>query len=196
MILIIDNYDSFTYNVAQLFQSRGEDVIVKLNDQITLEEIKRMNPNGIILSPGPGIPSEAGICINLVKALHKDYPILGICLGHQVIGEAFGADIVNAGRIQHGKLDHIRHGGQAIFKGINSGFQATRYHSLVIDPNSVTEVLEVLATAISDNKIMAIQHREYAVYGVQFHPESYGTRYGELIADNFIEIMRRREEVR
>ena len=195
MILIIDNYDSFTYNVVQLFQSRGKEVVVRLNDKITVEEIKTMNPEGIILSPGPCTPTEAGICIEVVRELYTDYPILGVCLGHQVIGQAFGSKIVHAGRILHGKIDYIRHDGKAIFEGINSGFQATRYHSLIIEGDALSKDLEVLARAISDDRIMAIRHREYPVYGLQFHPESYGTRYGELLADNFIKIMKRHREV-
>lgn len=195
MILIIDNYDSFTYNVVQLFQSRGEEVLVKLNDSLIIADIRKMNPEAIILSPGPGTPDDAGICLEVVKQLYKEYPIFGVCLGHQVIGQAFDAKVVNAGRIQHGKLDNIRHEGQGIFKGINSGFQASRYHSLIIDETSLTQDLEVLAKAISDDKIMAIRHKKYPVYGVQFHPESFGTRYGEVIADNFINIMRGKKGV-
>ncbi|MBN2897765.1 MAG: aminodeoxychorismate/anthranilate synthase component II [Clostridia bacterium] len=190
MILIIDNYDSFTYNVAQLFQSRGEEVLVRLNDQISIEEIRDLNPEGIILSPGPCTPQESGVCLEVVEKLQNQYPILGICLGHQVIGEVLGAKVVRANNIYHGKLDHIRHMGQGILEGINSGFQATRYHSLVIERGSVPSVLEVMATAISDDEIMAVQHVERPIFGLQFHPESYGTSYGEQIADNFIKIMK------
>jgi anthranilate synthase component 2 len=143
MILIIDNYDSFTYNVVQLFQSRGKEVVVRLNEKITVEEIRTMHPEGIILSPGPCTPIEAGICLEVVRELYTEYPILGICLGHQVIGQAFGSKIVRAGRILHGKTDTIRHDGQALFEGINSGFQATRYHSLIIDGDTLFSIYSV-----------------------------------------------------
>lgn len=195
MILIIDNYDSFTYNLVQLFQSRGAEIQVVLNDQITIEEIRSLNPEGIILSPGPCTPKEAGICIEVVKKLHKEYPIFGVCLGHQVIGEAFGSRVVGAGRILHGKMDHILHQEQSLFENIKTGFKATRYHSLIIEKDSLTPELEVIATAESDGMIMAVRHREYPVYGVQFHPESYATECGKQIADNFINMLKDHKEV-
>jgi len=190
MILIIDNYDSFTYNLVQLFESRGEEVLVKLNDQVSIEEIEKMKPDGIILSPGPCTPNEAGICTEVVKALGENYPILGVCLGHQVIGQAFGGKVVGAGRIIHGKTEAIHHSGQGLFENIMNKFKATRYHSLIIDKQSMPIELAITATGDSDGMIMAIQHREYPIYGLQFHPESYGTDYGKEMADNFIRLMK------
>ena len=190
MILIIDNYDSFTYNLVQLFESRGEEVLVKLNDQVSIEEIEKMKPDGIILSPGPCTPNEAGICIEVVKALGENYPILGVCLGHQVIGQAFGGKVVGAGRIIHGKTEAIHHSGQGLFENIINKFKATRYHSLIIEKQSMPIELAIMATADSDGMIMAIQHRQYPIYGLQFHPESYGTDYGKEMADNFIRLMK------
>ena len=194
MILIIDNYDSFTYNLVQLFQSRGANIKVVLNDKITITEIRDLNPEGIILSPGPCTPKEAGICIDVVKELHKDFPIFGVCLGHQVIGESFDSIVVNAGRIIHGKTEKIIHTSESIFQNIKSDFIATRYHSLIIDKESISDDLEVIATAESDNMIMAVQHKKYPVYGVQFHPESYATECGNEIADNFLRIVQESKE--
>lgn len=195
MILIIDNYDSFTYNLVQLFSSCGAKVKVVLNDQITIEEIKRINPTGILLSPGPCTPKEAGICLEVVKALHQDYPILGICLGHQVIGEAFGANIINAGRILHGKMETIRHNSYDLFAGLPLEFQATRYHSLIIDEASLSKDITISASAKSDGKIMAITHKHSPVYGLQFHPESYATEHGKEMAKNFIRITKKFKEL-
>jgi len=194
MILIIDNYDSFTYNLVQLFQSRGEEVVVKLNDAIDIETIRTLNPDGILLSPGPCTPKEAGICVEVVKELHDTYPILGVCLGHQVIGEAFGSKVINAGRILHGKMDHINHKNHGLFNNIKQSFRATRYHSLIIERDSLSSCLQIEATAESDSKIMAIRHSDYPVFGVQFHPESYATEYGIEIADNFIREMYKSKE--
>lgn len=194
MILIIDNYDSFTYNLVQLFQSRGAEVKVVLNDKITVEGIKALNPDGIILSPGPCTPKEAGICIDVVKQLHTEYPIFGVCLGHQVIGEAFSSKVINAGRILHGKTDNIIHSGNTIFKNIKQNFTATRYHSLIIEKETISTELEIIATAMSDQMIMAVQHKKHPVYGVQFHPESYATESGNEIADNFLSIIKNRKE--
>ena len=194
MLLIIDNYDSFTYNLVQLFQSRGAEVSVALNDQITIDAIRTMNPEGIILSPGPCTPKEAGICIEVVKELKTEYPIFGVCLGHQVIGEAFGSNVVNAGRILHGKMDRITHTSEAIFANMEDAFKATRYHSLIIDKETLSDELEILATAESDGMIMAVKHKTHPIYGVQFHPESYATENGHLIADNFISIVANHKE--
>lgn len=194
MILIIDNYDSFTYNLVQLFNSRGADVQVVLNDQISIKEIRALNPSGILLSPGPCTPSEAGICLEVVKELHADYPILGVCLGHQVIGEAFGASIINAGRILHGKLETIRHNGQGLFENVPMDFQATRYHSLIIDETTLSADLTIAASAKSDGKIMAIVHKIFPTHGLQFHPESYATENGTLMADNFIQLINKFKE--
>ncbi len=191
MILIIDNYDSFTYNLVQLFTGCGETVKVVLNDQISIDEIREINPSGILLSPGPCTPKEAGICLDVVKALHQDYPILGVCLGHQVIGEAFGANIINAGRILHGKMESIRHNAHDMFSGIPMDFKATRYHSLIIDESTLSKDLTIAASAKSDGKIMAIAHKHHPVYGLQFHPESYSTEYGKEMANNFIRITKK-----
>jgi len=194
MILIIDNYDSFTYNLVQLFESRGEVVEVYLNDAITISDIRRKNPDAIVLSPGPCTPKQAGICLDVVVNLYKEYPIFGVCLGHQVIGASFGAEIVNAGRIQHGKVEHIQHMNTGFFQNIQDEFIATRYHSLIICEDSLSDELMITARAKSDGMIMAIEHKVYPVYGVQFHPESYGTECGIKMADNFIKIVKERKE--
>jgi anthranilate synthase component 2 len=188
MILIIDNYDSFTYNLAQLFQSRGAETEVVLNDKITIKSIREMNPDGIILSPGPCTPKEAGICIEVVKELHKSFPIFGVCLGHQVIGKAFGSNIINAKKILHGKTDNIIHNNQSIFSNVKPLFKAARYHSLIIDSKSLSDNLRIIAVSKSDNTIMAIKHKIYPVFGVQFHPESYATECGNEIIDNFLKL--------
>lgn len=194
MILIIDNYDSFTYNLVQLFQSRGQTVKVVLNDQVSIQEIIKLNPDGILLSPGPGTPDDAGICLDVVKELNGCFPILGICLGHQTIGQVFKASIINADRILHGKMDVIRHSGNGLFQSIPSDFQATRYHSLIIEQKTLSSDLTITATAKSDGKIMAIQHKTAPTFGLQFHPESYATECGKEIADNFISIMKQFKE--
>lgn len=190
MILIIDNYDSFTYNLVQLFQSRGAEIEIALNDKITIDEIRKLNPSGIVLSPGPCTPKEAGICLEVVKELKTEFPILGVCLGHQVIGEAFGAKVINAGRILHGKMEIIVHENKSIFANAKPMFSATRYHSLMIDKESITNNLEILATAKSDHIIMAVQHKEHPIFGVQFHPESYATECGIELADSFLNIIK------
>ena len=194
MILIIDNYDSFTYNLVQLFESRGESVEVCLNDAISISDIRRKNPDAIVLSPGPCTPKQAGICLEVVKNLYKDYPIFGVCLGHQVIGQAFGGTIVNAGRIQHGKVERIQHMNTGFFQNIQDEFIATRYHSLIVCEDSLSDELMITARAKSDGMIMAIEHKVYPVYGVQFHPESYGTECGVNMADNFIKLVKERKE--
>lgn len=190
MILIIDNYDSFTYNLVQLFQSRGAEIEITLNDKITIDEIRKLNPDGIVLSPGPCTPKEAGICLEVVKKLKSEFPIFGVCLGHQVIGEAFGAKVINAGRILHGKMEKIVHENKTIFANVNNKFNATRYHSLMIEKETITDSLEIIATAESDNIIMAVQHKEYPIFGVQFHPESYATDCGAEIVDSFLNIIK------
>ncbi|OPL09484.1 MAG: hypothetical protein AVO33_06730 [delta proteobacterium ML8_F1] len=193
MIVIIDNYDSFTYNLVQLFQSRGAEVRVVLNDQVTIKGLKDMNPEGIILSPGPGAPEEAGICLEVVRRFYLDIPILGVCLGHQVIAEAFGSRVLGAEEIRHGKTDTIHHSGTDILKGIPQDFTATRYHSLCVDRDFLGKELRILATAPRDGVIMALGHEKYPVYGLQFHPESYATAHGPEIADNFLEIIRKQK---
>ncbi len=188
MILIIDNYDSFTYNIAQLFESRGSKIKVALNDQISIEEIRKLGPNAIVISPGPCTPKEAGICTDIVKEFYNSIPIFGICLGHQVIGEAFGSTIVRGNNIVHGKTDTIIHNNKSIFSRAKPLFTATRYHSLIIDRDSLKDDLEVIAISKSDGSIMAVRHKQYPVFGVQFHPESYASECADEIIDYFLNI--------
>src|SRR6266849_4681505 len=169
MILVIDNYDSFTYNLVQYLGELGEELRVFRNNKITLEEIERLKPARIVISPGPGTPVDAGITEDVVRHFHKSIPILGVCLGHQAIGEVFGGSIVRAPSLFHGKVSDISHDGRSIYRGISNPFSATRYHSLVIDPASVPACLEVTAQT-QDGVIMGVRHRELAVEGVQFHP--------------------------
>ena len=187
-VFMIDNYDSFTYNLVQYFQILGAEVVVKRNDQTTIEEIRELDPNAIVISPGPCSPKEAGISVKVVQELYKDYPILGVCLGHQSIGYAFGANIVRAKRLMHGKTSLITHTGEGIFSGIPNPFTAVRYHSLVIDEHTLPSFLKVTARSEEDNEVMAIQHTEYPVFGVQFHPESVLSEAGMDILKNFLTI--------
>ncbi|WP_461831567.1 anthranilate synthase component II [Aquifex sp.] len=186
-VLMIDNYDSFTYNLVQYLGSLGADVVVKRNDEIKLEDVKRIDPDAIVISPGPCTPKEAGISVPLIREYYRDYPILGVCLGHQSIGYAFGGRIVNAKRLMHGKISKIFHTGEGVFKEIPSPFEAVRYHSLVIERESLPEVLKITAES-DDKEIMGIQHVDYPVYGVQFHPESVLSQHGMDILKNFLEI--------
>lgn len=188
-ILMIDNYDSFTYNLVQYLGSLGAEVIVKRNDEISSEEVKEINPDGIVISPGPCTPKEAGVSVEVVRKYYKEYPILGVCLGHQAIGYAFGANIVRAKRLMHGKTSEITHTGEGIFKDIPSPFTAVRYHSLVIDEKTLPKELKITARS-EDGEIMGIQHVEYPVYGVQFHPESVLSEYGMKILENFLNVAR------
>lgn len=191
MILLIDNYDSFTYNlyhyIIQANPKSSKDVMVKRNDQITIEEIKQLNPRAIVLSPGPCTPSEAGICLEVINQLKKDYPILGVCLGHQAIGQAFGSKIVKTYPM-HGKVSNITHNGCGIFRDIPSPFKATRYHSLIIEKSSLAPDLEVTATT-EDGIIMGIAHKKYNIHGVQFHPESIASEHGHRLIANFINLI-------
>ncbi len=185
MFLLIDNYDSFTYNLVQYFgELRAETTVVR-NDKITLDGIRAMNPAGIVISPGPCTPAEAGISVPCVREFFSSIPILGVCLGHQAIGEAFGGAVVKARTVVHGKTSVIRHTGKGIFTGIPQDFVAARYHSLVIAKNNFPEALEITAQT-DDDTIMGIQHRTYPVFGVQFHPESIATQNGKIIVENFI----------
>ncbi|MCK5686604.1 anthranilate phosphoribosyltransferase, partial [bacterium] len=184
MILLIDNYDSFTYNIYQYLLKLGEKVQVFRNDKITIDEISKMNPDHIIISPGPGNPDTAGISVEVVKTFSGQIPILGICLGHQCIGQAFGGEIVKASRIFHGKTSEINHDGRGVFTGVKDPFTAIRYHSLVIKRLTLPEVLEVTATV--DSEIMGVRHKLYSVEGIQFHPESIGSSYGYDILRNFL----------
>ena len=194
MILLIDNYDSFTFNLAHYIEETGQSVNVLRNDKLTIKDIKdKIKPSKIIISPGPCTPNEAGICIEVIKELYKTIPILGVCLGHQSIGQALGADIVRANKIMHGKITEMTNENKSkIFKGLPNKFNATRYHSLVIDPKSLPECFNIISTTKDDNKtvIMGIGHKYYPVYGVQFHPESIGTSmlHGKKIISNFINL--------
>ena len=191
MILLIDNYDSFTYNLVHYVEELGHSVKVYRNDKISLKKISKLNPKKIIISPGPCTPNEAGICINLIKKFYDKMPILGVCLGHQSIGQAFGAKIVKASKIMHGKTSNVSNLGSKIFKGLPSSFEATRYHSLVIKNGTLPKNLKVISETV-DNKIsviMGIEHEIYPCYGVQFHPESIASvPFGKKIMKNFLNL--------
>lgn len=189
MVLVIDNYDSFTYNLVQYLGELGADLKVFRNDQITLEQIRKMSPERVVISPGPGRPEEAGISVAIVKALSMKIPTLGVCLGHQAIGFAFGGKIVSAKRLMHGKTSFIEHNSKGIFKSIENPFEATRYHSLVIDKKSVPDCLEITAfTKDEDREIMGVKHKDFPLWGVQFHPESILTKAGKDILGNFLRL--------
>lgn len=187
--LIIDNYDSFVYNIAQYLGELGVDCEVIRNDKITLEQIKQNNYDAIIISPGPGTPSDRkyfGVCSDVIKDIGSTTPILGVCLGHQGIIEAFGGKVVNAGCVRHGKTSQVKHTESELFRDVKNPFRATRYHSLVGDKTIIPDVLEVTATASDDGEVMAIRHKKYLIEGVQFHPESIMTEDGKKILSNFI----------
>ena len=185
MILLIDNYDSFTYNLYQYMGIFTDDIKVVRNDKITIEQIEEMNPDKIVLSPGPKAPKDAGICLEAVRHFAGKKPILGICLGHQTIGEAFGATVSYAKKIFHGKQSVIEHDGTGIFEGINSPIKVARYHSLAIMEDTIPDCLTVIAKT-DDGEIMAIKHREFPIIGLQFHPESIYTEHGKKMIENFI----------
>ncbi|MDD5949304.1 MAG: aminodeoxychorismate/anthranilate synthase component II [Lachnospiraceae bacterium] len=187
MILLIDNYDSFTYNLYQYIGIFRPDIKVVRNDQITIEEIRELNPDHIVLSPGPKSPSEAGICMDVVKELYRDYPILGICLGHQSIGAAFGGVVTYAKSLFHGKQSLVTHDGSGLFEGIPSPIRVARYHSLAVQEDTLPECL-VVNSRTEDGEIMAMSHREFPVYGIQFHPESIYTEHGKKMIENFLNI--------
>lgn len=187
MILLIDNYDSFTYNLFQQISMLGKVVKVVRNDEVTIEEITKMQPEAIILSPGPGTPIDAGITVDVVKELYTKFPILGICLGHQSIGQAFGSSIVRAKNIMHGKLSTIQYEKTGLFAQLDGKIEVMRYHSLVIEPSTLHDDFNILAKSSGDGEIMAIQHKEYPLYGLQFHPESIGTQEGSIMMQTFIE---------
>ena len=186
MILLIDNYDSFVHNLARYVRELGGDARVVRNDELTVEEIEALAPSHIIISPGPCSPTEAGISTEVVRQLGPRMPILGVCLGHQCIGAAFGGPILRAGRPVHGRTSRITHDGTSVFTGLPSPIEVTRYHSLVIPPASVPASLRVTATSQDDGEVMAVEHREYPVVGVQFHPESAATQYGYAMLDRFL----------
>ena len=187
MILMIDNYDSFTYNIVQYLGQLGVEVLVRRNDETSLEEIEDLKPEAIFLSPGPCSPKEAGITVDVIRHFHKTIPLMGICLGHQAIGYAFGGEVVRAERVMHGKTSPIINDGQTIFKGLPSPFTAGRYHSLIIEKSSLPSCLAVSAET-EDGEIMAVRHRDYPVEGVQFHPESILTPQGKRIIRNFMDV--------
>ena len=186
MVLMIDNYDSFTFNLVQYLGELGADVEVVRNDEITLDEVAARAPDRIVVSPGPCTPSEAGISVPLIRRFAGSVPILGVCLGHQAIGQAFGGRVVRAARVMHGKLSPIVHESTGVFGGLPSPFMATRYHSLAIERASLPDALEVTATA-DDGEIMGVRHRSYPVEGVQFHPEAILTEHGRRLLANFVE---------
>ena len=190
MILMIDNYDSFTYNLVQYLGELGADVVVERNDQITIEEIEALAPERIMLSPGPCTPAEAGISLDVIKHFQGKLPIFGVCLGHQSIGQAFGGDIIRAEEIMHGKTSTMHHKGVGIFKDIPKPFEATRYHSLVIDQDTLPDCLEITAWTETDcgeiDEIMGIRHKTLAIEGVQFHPESILSEHGHAMLKNFL----------
>jgi anthranilate synthase component II len=185
MILLIDNYDSFVYNLARYVRELGEEPVVRRHDALPLEEIAAMNPSHIIISPGPCSPAEAGVSTDVIRQFGDRIPVLGVCLGHQCIGAAYGGEIVRAGVPMHGKISRIHHSGLGLFSGLTNPFMATRYHSLAIARDSVPTSLEVTATS-DDGEIMAVQHVQYPVYGVQFHPESVLTEHGYRLLDHFL----------
>jgi len=185
MLLVIDNYDSFTYNLVQYFGELGADPVVKRNDAITPDEVVRMQPERIVISPGPGTPADAGISKEVLRNMGKKTPILGVCLGHQCIAEVFGGKVVRAERLMHGKTSPIRHQGKGVFAGLPNPFEATRYHSLLVEKSSVPACLEITADT-AEGEIMGLRHREFPIHGVQFHPESILSREGKDLLRNFL----------
>lgn len=191
MLLMIDNYDSFTYNLVQYLQALGAEVRVERNDALSVDEIEKLAPERIVVSPGPCTPNEAGVSLQAIERLGRSTPILGVCLGHQSIGQAYGGKVIRAGRIMHGKTSHIRHEGRGVFAGLPDGYEATRYHSLVVEKSSLPAELEITAWTENDDgsfeEIMGLRHREFPVEGVQFHPESILTEHGHALLKNFLE---------
>ena len=187
MVLVIDNYDSFTYNLVQYLGELGADIKVMRNDAVTLEEVAAARPSRIVISPGPGRPEQAGVTMQVIREMGQTTPILGVCLGHQAIGAVFGGRVVRAGVPMHGKTSTIEHDGRGVFCGINGPFQASRYHSLVVDGVTIPEALEVSARTREDGIVMGLRHRSWPVHGVQFHPESILTGEGRRILRNFLE---------
>ncbi|GAB4346276.1 MAG: aminodeoxychorismate/anthranilate synthase component II [Gammaproteobacteria bacterium] len=190
MVFMLDNYDSFTYNLVQYLGELGAEVVVRRNDRITVEEVEALAPGRIVVSPGPCTPDEAGISVDLIRRFAGRVPILGVCLGHQSIGRAFGGNVVRAGRVMHGKLSPVHHRGEGVFRNLPTPFEATRYHSLVIEKASLPDCLEVTAWTENDDgsveEIMGVRHRTLAVEGVQFHPESILSQHGHRLLENFL----------
>ena len=187
MLLVIDNYDSFTYNLVQYFGELGADPVVRRNDAITADEVETMRPSKIVISPGPGTPADAGISMELIRRFGPKIPILGVCLGHQCMGEVYGGKVVRAERLMHGKTSPIRHDGLGVFAGLPNPFEATRYHSLIVETVSVPKSLLVSADTV-EGEIMGLRHREYPVHGVQFHPESILSKEGKDLLANFLKM--------
>lgn len=190
MILLIDNYDSFTFNLYQYIGEVESDILILRNDEVTIDDIKNLNPEAIVISPGPGRPENAGICVDVIQTYCASIPILGICLGHQAIAAAFGGKVIGAKRIVHGKTSVMVHTGTGLFTGIEANFEAMRYHSLVVEKESLPKEFDILAYAADDEEIMAIEHQTFPLYGVQFHPESIGTKIGKLLLHQFIKRLR------
>jgi anthranilate synthase component 2 len=186
-VTLIDNYDSFTWNLFHYLGELGAEVTVWRNDEVSVEAVLDSKPDAIVLSPGPCTPREAGICLDLIKAAGETTPLLGVCLGHQAIGDAYGAAVVRGDKPMHGKISEIRHSGETVFRGINGPFQATRYHSLIVERDSLPEELQVTAEA-GDGTVMGLSHRSHPVHGVQFHPESIQSEHGHLILKNFLDL--------
>lgn len=195
MILLVDNYDSFTYNLYQYMGIFHRDIQVVRNDKITVEEIQKLQPERIVLSPGPKSPADAGICMDVVQEFYDKVPILGICLGHQSIGAAFGAEIIHAKELMHGKQSRITHSGRGIFQGIPSPVRVARYHSLAVDEKTLSPDFEILART-DDGEIMAMEHKKYPVIGIQFHPESVFTEHGKKMIENFLNYEKKKVEER
>ena len=187
VLFVLDNYDSFTYNLVQYFGELGAEPLVRRNDEVTVEEIAAMQPERICISPGPGTPAEAGISEAVIRELGPRVPVLGVCLGHQAIGEVFGGEVVRAGRLMHGKTSPVLHDDEGVFAGLPSPFEATRYHSLVVRPESVPDCL-VANARTAEGEIMGLRHREFPIHGVQFHPESILTAEGKRLLENFLKL--------
>jgi len=187
MILVIDNYDSFTYNLVQYLGELGEAVVVRRNDQVSVDEIELLRPDRILISPGPGTPADAGLSMTVIEEFSGKVPLLGVCLGHQAIGEVFGGRVVRAANVVHGKASEIRHDGKSIFRGVEASFKAGRYHSLIVERASLPECLEVSAET-AEGLIMGLRHRQMKVEGVQFHPESILTPVGKKLLENFLNL--------
>ena len=191
MLLVIDNYDSFTYNLVQYLGELGAEVVVRRNDAITVDEIGELAPSAIVLSPGPCTPKEAGVTVETIRRWGSSIPILGVCLGHQAIGEAYGGEVVRAERVMHGKTSQVCHDGSGIFAKLPSPMEVMRYHSLIVDRESIPPSLEIIAVAKDDpSEVHAVKHRAHPVYGVQFHPESVMTPHGKALLNNFLELAR------
>ena len=189
MIAVIDNYDSFTYNLVQYLGTLGADVVVHRNDQVSVKELEKLKPDGLLISPGPGEPKDAGITEDSIRAFAGHIPVLGVCLGHQALGEVYGGRVIRAPRLMHGKTSPILHKGRGLFAGLDNPFEATRYHSLIVERDSLPDVLEVMAWT-PENELMGVKHKQHETWGVQFHPESILTVSGLKLIENFLTLCR------